>query len=142
MSLQRMPAEQALARMVSGEGFSTIIDARSEGEFALDHLPGAVNWPSLNDEQRIVIGTLFKEKGGFEAQKLGAAWVAVNIARHIERDVLSLPKNWQPLVYCWRGGKRSGALSMVQAATCVFNALDTRIWSMRKPRLRRNANSR
>ena len=113
MSLQRMPAEQALARMVSGEGFSTIIDARSEGEFALDHLPGAVNWPSLNDEQRIVIGTLFKEKGGFEAQKLGAAWVAVNIARHIERDVLSLPKTWQPLVYCWRGGKRSGALSMV-----------------------------
>jgi len=39
--------------------------------------------------------------------------VAVNIARHIERDVLSLPKTWQPLVYCWRGGKRSGALSMV-----------------------------
>lgn len=113
MSLQRMPADQALARMVSGAGFSTIIDARSEGEFALDHLPGAVNWPSLNDEQRIVIGTMFKEKGGFEAQKRGAAWVAENIARHIEREVLSLPKTWQPLVYCWRGGKRSGALSMV-----------------------------
>ena len=65
-----MPADQALARMVSGAGFSAIIDSRSEGEFALDHLPGAVNWPSLNDEQRIVIGTMFKEKGGFEAQKL------------------------------------------------------------------------
>jgi tRNA 2-selenouridine synthase len=113
MSLQRMPAEKALERMVGPGGFSTIIDARSEGEFALDHLPGAVNWPSLNDQQRIVIGTMFKEKGGFEAQKLGAAWVAVNIARHIEREVLSLPKTWQPLIYCWRGGKRSGALSMV-----------------------------
>ena len=62
MSLQRLPAEQALARMVTGAGFSAIIDARSEGEFALDHLPGAVNWPSLNDEQRIVIGTLFSRK--------------------------------------------------------------------------------
>ena len=113
MSLQRMPAEQALERMVGPGGFSAIIDARSEGEFDQDHLPGAVNWPSLNNEQRIVIGTLFKEKGGFEAQKLGAAWVAVNIARHIEREVLSLPKTWQPLIYCWRGGKRSGALSMV-----------------------------
>ena len=113
MSLQRMPAEQALERMVGPGGFSAIIDARSEGEFDQDHLPGAVNWPSLNNEQRIVIGTLFKEQGGFEAQKLGAAWVAVNIARHIEREVLSLPKTWQPLIYCWRGGKRSGALSMV-----------------------------
>jgi tRNA 2-selenouridine synthase len=142
MSLQRMPADQALARMVSGAGFSAIIDARSEGEFALDHLPGAVNWPSLNDEQRIVIGTMFKEKGGFEAQKLGAAWVAVNIARHIERQVLSLPKTWQPLVYCWRGGKRSGALSMVQAVICATRDGETKMWSMRKPRLRRNPNSR
>ena len=113
MSLQRVSPSEALTRIISGGGFSAIIDARSEGEFALDHLPGAVNWPSLNNEQRIIIGTLFKEKGGFEAQKLGAAWVAVNIARHIERDVLTLPKHWQPLIYRWRGGKRSGALSMV-----------------------------
>ncbi len=113
MSLQRIPASEALARMVSGHGFSAIIDARSEGEYALDHLPAAVNWPSLNNEQRVVIGTLFKEKGGFEAQKLGAAWVAANIARHIEREVMDLPKHWQPLIYCWRGGKRSGALSTV-----------------------------
>ena len=60
MSLQRMPAEQALERMVGPGGFSAIIEARSEGEFDQDHLPGAVNWPSLNNEQRIVIGTLFK----------------------------------------------------------------------------------
>ena len=113
MSLHRIPASEALERMVGGNDFSTIIDARSEAEFELDHLPGAVNWPSLNNEQRVAIGTLFKEKGGFEAQKLGAAWVASNIARHIEREVVDLPKHWQPLIYCWRGGKRSGALSMV-----------------------------
>lgn len=94
-------------------GFSTIIDARSEGEYALDHLPHAVNWPSLNNEERIFVGTMYKQEGAFEAQKHGAALVSANIARHIQREVLALPKNWQPLVYCWRGGKRSGSLSLV-----------------------------
>ena len=94
-------------------GFSTIIDARSEDEYALDHLPGAVNWPSLNNEERIFVGTMYKQQGAFEAQKHGAAMVAANIARHIQREVLELPKNWQPLIYCWRGGKRSGSLSLV-----------------------------
>jgi tRNA 2-selenouridine synthase len=94
-------------------GFSTIIDARSEGEYALDHLPHAVNWPSLNNEERIFVGTMYKQQGAFEAQKHGAAMVAANIARHIQREVLELPKNWQPLIYCWRGGKRSGSLSLV-----------------------------
>jgi len=94
-------------------GFSTIIDARSEDEYALDHLPGAVNWPSLNNEERIVVGTMYKQLGSFEAQKHGAAMVSANIARHIQREVLALPKHWQPLIYCWRGGKRSGSLSLV-----------------------------
>jgi tRNA 2-selenouridine synthase len=94
-------------------GFSTIIDARSEDEFALDHLPGAVNWPSLNNQERILVGTMYKQINAFEAQKHGAALVAANIARHIQREVLSLPRTWQPLIYCWRGGKRSGSLALV-----------------------------
>ena len=94
-------------------GFSTIIDARSEDEYALDHLSGAVNWPVLNNEERIFVGTMYKQVNAFEAQKHGAAMVAANIARHIQREVLELPKNWQPLIYCWRGGKRSGSLSLV-----------------------------
>jgi tRNA 2-selenouridine synthase len=117
VSVTFISAQDALARMAiplgSPGGFSTIIDARSEGEHALDHLPGAVNWPSLNNEERIIVGTLYKQQGAFEAQKLGAALVSSNIARHIQREVLKLPKNWQPLIYCWRGGKRSGALSLV-----------------------------
>lgn len=117
MSVTFISAQDALARMAIplGEpgGFSTIIDARSEGEYALDHLPHAVNWPSLNNEERIFVGTMYKQQGAFEAQKHGASMVAANIARHIQREVLELPKNWQPLIYCWRGGKRSGSLSLV-----------------------------
>ena len=117
MSVTFISAQDAISRMAIplGEsgGFSTIIDARSEGEYALDHLPHAVNWPSLNNEERIFVGTMYKQQGAFEAQKHGAAMVAANIARHIQREVLELPKNWQPLIYCWRGGKRSGSLSLV-----------------------------
>ena len=93
--------------------FSDVIDARSEGEYAEDHLPGAINWPSLHDEERKVVGTQYKQINAFEAKKQGAAWVAKNIAAHIERDVMGKPRNWQPLIYCWRGGKRSGSLALI-----------------------------
>ncbi|MDP3169257.1 MAG: tRNA 2-selenouridine(34) synthase MnmH [Polaromonas sp.] len=110
MSLERISAEQALASLAD---YSAVIDARSEGEYAEDHLPGAVNWPSLNDEERKIVGTRYKQISQFEAKKLGAALVAKNIAAHIQREVLDKPREWQPLVYCWRGGKRSGSLALI-----------------------------
>lgn len=117
MSVHLLPADQALLRLADRSrlqgDFSAIIDARSEDEFAHDHLPGAVNWPTLNNAERALIGTLFKQVNPFEAQKLGASLAAANIARHIAQHALELPRHWQPLIYCWRGGKRSGSLSMV-----------------------------
>lgn len=110
MSLQTIPATEALARL---DSFDTVIDARSEDEYAEDHLPGAVNWPTLNNEERITIGTMYKQVNAFEAKKRGAAIAARNIARHIDNHVIDKPKNWAPLTYCWRGGKRSGSLSLV-----------------------------
>ncbi len=108
--LSTITAADALARL---DEFSTLIDARSESEFALDRLPDAVNWPSLTDAERIVIGTEYVQVSPFLAKKRGAALVARNIAAHIEREVLDKPKDWRPLVYCWRGGTRSGSLSTV-----------------------------
>lgn len=110
MSLDRISATDALAQLGR---FSAVIDARSEGEYAEDRLPGAVNWPSLHDEERKIVGTQYKQISQFEAKKLGAALVAKNIAEHIQRDVLDKPREWQPLVYCWRGGKRSGSLALI-----------------------------
>ena len=110
MNVQKIAAADAIARLSE---FGAIIDARSPAEWALDHLPGALNWPSLNDEERVLVGTLYAQVSPFEAQKRGAALVAANIARHIEREVMDKPRNWQPLIYCWRGGKRSGALALV-----------------------------
>lgn len=110
MSVRPIPAAEAIARLPD---FDAVIDARSENEYAEDRLPGAVNWPSLDNAQRHEVGTLYKQVSPFEARKRGAALVAANIARHIEREVMDKPKGWKPLVYCWRGGQRSGALSLV-----------------------------
>ena len=110
MSLTKIPAAEVLNRL--GE-FSNVIDARSEGEFDEDHLPGAINWPSLNNDERQLVGTEYKQISAFDAKKRGAALVAKNIARHLERDVIHKPRDWQPLVYCWRGGKRSGSLALI-----------------------------
>ena len=110
MALISITAAEALARL---HEFSAVIDARSESEYAEDRLPGAVNWPTLNDEQRRVVGTEYAQDSAFVAKKRGAAMAARNIAGHIEREVMDQPKDWKPLVYCWRGGKRSGSLALV-----------------------------
>mgnify|MGYP000048802733 CR=1 FL=1 len=93
--------------------FDLIIDVRSPAEFALDHIPGAVNYPVLNNEERAQIGTLYKQVSPFAAKKLGAALVSRNIAHHLENHLLELPREWRPLIYCWRGGERSGAFTHI-----------------------------
>ena len=110
MSLRKVLAADAIAGLA---GFDAVIDARSETEFATDHLPGAVNWPTLSDAERAAIGTEYKQVSPFDARKRGAALAALNIARHVQTHVQALPRDWRPLVYCWRGGQRSGALALV-----------------------------
>ena len=95
------------------DSFDAIIDVRSPAEFALDHIPGAVNYPVLSNEERITIGTLYKQESPFAAKKLGAALVSKNIANHLENHFLDLPREWRPLIYCWRGGERSGAFTHI-----------------------------
>ena len=87
-----------------------IIDTRSPAEFAEDHIPGAISCPVLDNEERARVGTIFKQSSPFEAKKLGAALVARNISVHLEDTFKEKTRNWKPLVYCWRGGKRSGAM--------------------------------
>ena len=96
-------------------GWSAIIDARSPAEFAEDHLPGALNWPVLDDEERRIVGTMYKQSSPFEARKLGAALVARRIAGFIDQELGAMPREWRPIIYCWRGGQRSGSLALVLA---------------------------
>lgn len=93
--------------------FDAILDVRSPAEFADDHIPGARSCPVLDDAQRIEIGTLYKQVSPFAAKKLGAAYVSANIARHLQESFQQYEKDWRPLVLCWRGGQRSGAMTTV-----------------------------
>ncbi len=89
--------------------FSELIDARSPAEYAADHVPGAINCPVLDDEERRVVGTTYVQVSAFEARKIGGAMVARNIASHLDALFRDKPRDWRPLVYCWRGGLRSGS---------------------------------
>src|SRR4051794_37227710 len=93
--------------------FDTIIDCRSPAEFDADHIPGAISAPVLDDDERAQVGTLYKQVSQFDAKKLGAALLAKNVAHHVETLFKDKAKDWRPLVYCWRGGKRSGAMAHV-----------------------------
>ncbi len=97
----------SLARI---EAFDAVIDARSPAEFAEDRLPGAINCPVLDDAERALVGTIYKQQSSFEAKRIGAPMAARNIARHIDERFAAMPKGWKPLVYCWRGGGRSASL--------------------------------
>ncbi len=112
-------AKKGTAVSVAGlsrfDQFDEIIDVRSEGEFAEDHIPGAINLPVLDNAERERIGTIYKQVSSFEAKRAGAALVSANIARHLGERLADRPRSWKPLVYCWRGGGRSGALAHVLA---------------------------
>ncbi len=94
-------------------GFDEIIDARSPGEFMEDRIPGAINLPVLDDEERARVGTIYKQVSPFEAKRLGAGLVSRNIAQHLASHFADKPKQYRPLVYCWRGGTRSGSMTHV-----------------------------
>ena len=93
--------------------FDAIIDVRSPGEFAEDHLPGAENLPVLDNDQRAEVGTIYVQESRLLARRIGAAHVARNIAGHLERALADRPGSFQPLIYCWRGGQRSNAMATI-----------------------------
>ena len=103
--------------------FDEIIDVRTPLEFAEDHIPGALNAPVLSNEERVLVGTTYKQVSPFEGTRIGAALVARNIAHHLETTFADRPRSWRPLIYCWRGGKRSGSV------TTLFNMIG---WSARQ----------
>lgn len=98
---------------LSRHGFDAVIDVRSPAEFAEDHLPGAVSLPALSDAERAEVGTIYKQESPFRARKVGAAMVARNVAAHLEGPLADKEGGWRPLVYCWRGGQRSGSVATI-----------------------------
>jgi tRNA 2-selenouridine synthase len=108
-----MKPPEIAAEEADFSAYDNVIDTRSPAEYAEDHIPGAISAPVLDDAQRAQVGTLYKQVSQFDAKKLGAALLAKNVASHVETLFKGKAREWRPLVYCWRGGKRSGAMAHV-----------------------------
>lgn len=87
-----------------------VVDARSEGEFAQSHVPGAINMPILNDEERIVVGTLYKNAGSEKATLKGFELVGPRF-HLLQKEALKRFPDKKIILYCWRGGMRSQIFS-------------------------------
>jgi tRNA 2-selenouridine synthase len=87
-----------------------ILDARSEGEFFQSHIPGAINVPILNDEERSIVGIAYKNEGTQEAVVKGFELVGPRFHLIIKKVVELFPEK-KVLIYCWRGGMRSEIMS-------------------------------
>ena len=108
---QKLTSLAALAALP----FDEIIDVRAPSEYAEDHIPGAINLPVLSDAERARVGTIYVQQDRFLARKVGAALVARNAAGHLEGPLSDRGGGWRPLVYCWRGGQRSGSFASILA---------------------------
>lgn len=108
-----MPLELTSLAEIARLDFDDIIDVRSPAEFAEDHIPGAINLPALSNKERAVVGTIYVQESAFKARRVGAALVARNVADHIENHLADRDGSWKPLVYCWRGGQRSGSVASI-----------------------------
>jgi tRNA 2-selenouridine synthase len=84
------------------------IDVRAPVEFLQGHLPGAVNLPILNDDERALIGLTYKEKGSAAAEALGYQIISGEVKNtRVQEWVSFLEKNPRAFIYCFRGGQRS-----------------------------------
>mgnify|MGYP000226192930 CR=1 FL=1 len=111
--MQRKIQVTEIAELLSHPGnYDSIIDVRSQAEFEEDHIPGAINLPVLSDQERAEVGTIYKQVDSFTARKTGAVLTSQNIAEHIS-TLSNYGRDWRPVVYCWRGGQRSGSLALV-----------------------------
>jgi len=94
------------------DSFDEVIDVRSPDEWSLDCIPGATNSPVLSNDERVRVGSLYAASA-FDAKKIGASLIARNIAIALETQFHDRPRQWRPLIYCWRGGNRSNAMATV-----------------------------
>ena len=108
-----MPVKLASIADLAALPFDDLIDVRSPAEYAEDHVPGAISLPVLSNEERAQVGTIYVQQDRFLARKVGAALVARNAASHLQGPLADRTGDWRPLVYCWRGGQRSGSFTSI-----------------------------
>lgn len=86
-----------------------VLDVRSPGEYEKAHIPGALSFPLFSDIERAIIGTTYKRKSPDLAMLEGLEIVGPKMRAFVE-EAARLAPDKKILLYCWRGGKRSGSM--------------------------------
>ncbi len=88
-----------------------VLDVRSPMEYNHGHLPGSISFPLFSDEERAVVGTLYKQKGKTEAILKGLEFVGPKLKGFAEKALgFNAPTLY---IHCWRGGMRSESMAYV-----------------------------
>lgn len=90
--------------------YRTLLDVRTPAEFAQGHIPPAINLPLFSDEERSVVGTLYKMQGPQPAFLKGLDLVGPKMSWFVE-EALRMAPSKKVAIHCWRGGKRSGSMA-------------------------------
>ncbi|MHB1418774.1 MAG: tRNA 2-selenouridine(34) synthase MnmH [Bacillota bacterium] len=93
-------------------GHPLFVDVRSSGEYLEDTIPGAINVPLLDNEERALIGTIYHKQGPEAARKTGLEVVSPKLPQLVEQ-IMGAGAERQVVVFCWRGGLRSQAVARV-----------------------------
>ncbi|MCU0391704.1 MAG: rhodanese-like domain-containing protein [Thermoflexibacter sp.] len=118
-----------ISQFIENIGVVPIIDVRSPKEFAQGHVPNAINIPIFTNDERAVVGTLYKQKGREEAIIKGLELVGGKLADFVRIAKQATP-NKKLLVHCWRGGMRSQSMAWLfdtaglQASTLEKGGID------------------
>lgn len=83
-----------------------VLDVRSEGEFESGHIPGAINIPLMENDERVAVGTTYKHNGREAAVLKGLELTGPHLKDRLKHAVRTLDTD-EVLVHCWRGGMRS-----------------------------------
>ena len=105
-------------------GEHVILDVRTPAEYASGHIPKARNLPLFSNEERAVVGTIYKQESPEAAFIKGLDFAGLKMATYVETAIELAPAR-QVSIHCWRGGKRSGSLAwLLEFAGFQVNVLE------------------
>jgi tRNA 2-selenouridine synthase len=117
-SFVKLPAGHFLERAL----VVPVIDVRTPQEFFQGHIPGAINLPLFDDKERAVVGTTYAHAGSEEAILSGLEIVGPKL-KELARKAIAIAIEKEVLVYCWRGGMRSGAMAWLFSFSGIKTSL-------------------
>lgn len=104
--MQKITANLLLEKMQD----RVLLDVRTPAEYAAGHIPGALNLPLFSNEERVVVGTLYKQQSPDKAFLKGLEYAGARMPDYVKQARKYAPQG-KIIVHCWRGGQRSGSLS-------------------------------